>query len=736
MVGQRKSCNDVRGPGLLIAVAMASVASLGAWAFHTSLTAKAPGETHCYKDTCHRVYTLDETRRMVGQSVELVSTHYDVPGVDKFNTGELTSSGERFDANNPGRTSASNYPDGTELLVWNPVTKRAAHVRVNDFGPFWGKRTLDVTRRVAEDLGFARSGVAPLRTTVIWVPSTQAAKYRKERSYPLSLGLIGVVEPEQYDGLVAKLIASADLRNRELLPTPASPPDFNSEAVVAAIEMAANMELRLADLSAAVPIVNLGPLPPELERQIYAGRPGLRSEAAADAARVARDAESLVAAAFARGPAPGIAVVVPPELTAPTSIALATDTPVSLPNRPNPDETHSDETRVATAGPTPTNRSRVEFESSPGVAATTVAGQDVNGRDDRRRDVADEPASRPAASVSVALSRREFGFGNSAFSLWIGIAVMLTTLLGAAGFARRRKAAGARSALPDVGPSTVADPLAIARHAAALAEADARTLLAREMSSRQVASEAEAEAREMLAREIARREVEREAAMRAKLEAAMEAQASAARELEAIDAARRLRVTSPLQPAPVSRFDAARIDALRNEGTRIEPPKTIAIPAPPAAPPPATFPGIADPQLAAAILGRPGSEKYWGNTIIKQANLTGTVRSGSPLRVDGVIEGACYAPIILVSEGATVMGVLAAETIIVLGSVGGILSARNITVAKTALVEGEVYYQSMSIDPQAQCDVRFTRLGRDDDPVALGAAVYDARVSSARDQAA
>ena len=145
MVGPRKSWNDIRGPGLLIAVAMASAASLGTWSFHSRLTAKAPGETHCYKDTCHRVYTLDETRRMIGQTTELVATHYDVPGVDKFNTGELTSSGERFDANNPGRTSASNFPDGTELLVWNPVTKRAAHVRVNDFGPFWGKRTLDVT---------------------------------------------------------------------------------------------------------------------------------------------------------------------------------------------------------------------------------------------------------------------------------------------------------------------------------------------------------------------------------------------------------------------------------------------------------------------------------------------------------------------------------------------------------------------------------------------------------------
>ena len=724
MASRLKSWNDIRGPGLLIAVAMATLASLGTWAFHAQLTAKAPGETNCYKDVCHRVHTLDETRRMVGQSVELTATHYDVPGVDKFNTGELTSSGERFDANNPGRTSASNFPDGTELLVWNPATKRAAHVRVNDFGPFWGKRTLDVTRRVAEDLGFAKSGVAPLRVTVIWVPSTQAAKYRKERSYPLSFGLIGVVEPEQYDALIARLVASADMRNRDLLPIPASPPDFNSEAVVTAIETAANLQVRFAEMSAAVPLVNLGPLPLELVRQVYAGPPGLRAEAAIDAVRTAQETDAAVATALGRVPARTVVAGLPPELTSTPAIAAVTtsETP----------STRKDETRVATAGPLPANRSRVDSGSSSGVAVLSAVTTDDPGRDSTAVS-----AVAPPASVTVALSRREFGFGTGAFSLWIGIAVMLTTLLGAAGFTRRRKALGARTLLRDVDPTadvgSTADPLALARHAAALAEANAREVLAREMTSRHVASEAEADAREMLAREIARREVDRESTMRAKLEAAAEAHASAARELEAIDAARRSRAARP----PPSRFDAARIEALRNEGikaatAKVEAPRkpaTVALP-------PAVFPGIADPLLAAAILGRPGSEKYWGNTIIKQANLVGTVRSGSPLRVDGVIEGACYAPIIFVSEGATVMGVVAAETIIVLGSVGGILSGRNITVAKSALVEGEIYYQTMSIDPQAQCDVQFTRLGQDDDPVALGAAVYDARGSTSRERAA
>ena len=728
MAGRHTSWNDIRGPGLLIAVAMAAVASLGTWAFHANLTAKAPGETNCYKDVCHRVYTLDETRRLIGQSVELTSTHYDVPGVDKFNTGELTSSGERFDANNPGRTSASNYPDGTELLVWNPVTKRAAHVRVNDFGPFWGKRTLDVTRRVAEDLGFAKSGVAPLRVTVIWVPSTQAARYKKERSYPLSLGLVGVVEPEQYDALVASLVASADARNRELLPLPAAPPDFNSEAVVAAIETAANLELRLADLSADVPIVNLGPMPVELVRPVYAGVSALRSEAAADAVRVARDVDAAVLVALARVPVPISDATMPAELSPPAVVAAV------APRRAA--EALPGETRVATAGPTPANRSTVANGSlADATEQAGSSGVSAPAGHVPERDVAGVSAAGSGPRVSVALSRRDLGFGTGAFSLWIGIALMLSTLLGAAGFARRRKVAGAQVLPRDIDRSMagydVADPLAVARRAAALAEADARAVLAREMTSRHVTSEAEAEAREVLAREIARREVEREAAMRAQLESAAAAHASAARELEEIQTARRDRAAQRPLPGSLPASVVAPPPS-RPAPIRIEPPRKVAADLLP----PATFPGISDEKLAAAILGRPGSEKYWGNTIIKQANLVGTVRSGSPLRVDGVIEGACYAPVIFVSEGATVMGVIAAETIIVLGSVGGILAGRNITVAKTALVEGEVFYQTLSIDPQAQCDVQFTRLGKTDDPVTLGAAVYEARLSTSQDRAA
>ena len=51
-----------------LVVAAAVVVSVLA-AGHHRLEAKAPGITHCYKGVCHRVRTLDETRKLLGVHV-------------------------------------------------------------------------------------------------------------------------------------------------------------------------------------------------------------------------------------------------------------------------------------------------------------------------------------------------------------------------------------------------------------------------------------------------------------------------------------------------------------------------------------------------------------------------------------------------------------------------------------------------------------------------------------------
>lgn len=175
--------------------------------------AKTPGEVHCYKDVCHRVKSLDAMARLVGREFFEHASFYDIPERDRMNIGTLTSSGEFFDAWSDSHAASSTYPDGTELLLWNPENGRTSHVRVNDFGPFYKRRTLDVTRGVAEKLDFARLGVTTLKVFVIWAPDPRSARYRRQRIYPPVEGYLGRFDYDQLTPLKNRLIAQALPRN-------------------------------------------------------------------------------------------------------------------------------------------------------------------------------------------------------------------------------------------------------------------------------------------------------------------------------------------------------------------------------------------------------------------------------------------------------------------------------------------------------------------------------------------
>ncbi len=181
----------------------------------TLVEAKTPGKTYCYYRTCHRVMTLDETRRAIGRPMTLHASHYDDPWRDRFNPRNLTSSGEMFRSGAPDNAASPKLPNGTIVLAWNPATKQAALLRINNAGPYWGNRTLDVSRGAAERLGFARQGVARLKVTVIHAPNRQESTYRKGRRYAAVPGPIG-----SFASIELASAAAARAMGRSLTPVP------------------------------------------------------------------------------------------------------------------------------------------------------------------------------------------------------------------------------------------------------------------------------------------------------------------------------------------------------------------------------------------------------------------------------------------------------------------------------------------------------------------------------------
>lgn len=157
----------------------------------TPVEAKTPGKTYCFVGKCHRVKTIEETQALVGVEQSVTASHYDDCSKDRYNPCGLTSSGERFHPDRPDNTASPVYPDGTQLLVWSPKNKRALVVRVNNAGPYWGNRTLDLSRAAAEKLGFEGDGVANLKVKVIKAPEPEEARYKKNREYDPVPGDIG-----------------------------------------------------------------------------------------------------------------------------------------------------------------------------------------------------------------------------------------------------------------------------------------------------------------------------------------------------------------------------------------------------------------------------------------------------------------------------------------------------------------------------------------------------------------
>lgn len=188
-----------------IALTVAAVAALP----HTA-NAKTPGKTYCFNGVCHRTNTLQEMSALIGKDLTFKTSFYDDCKRDRFNPCGLTASGEVFRPNDADNAASPIYPEGTVLLVRNPQNGQSAVIRVNNAGPYWGDRKLDVSRGVATALGFKKRGVANLQVRVVAAPTRQEARYKKNRRYDAVPGPIG-----QFASLAAATtgtqVAMADL---------------------------------------------------------------------------------------------------------------------------------------------------------------------------------------------------------------------------------------------------------------------------------------------------------------------------------------------------------------------------------------------------------------------------------------------------------------------------------------------------------------------------------------------
>ena len=80
--------------------------------------------------------------------------------------GRQTATGEIFDQNDLTAAHPS-LPFGTYLKVTNLLTGNRVIVRINDRGPYWGDRSLDLSRQAALCLNSESTGVVPYEAIVM-----------------------------------------------------------------------------------------------------------------------------------------------------------------------------------------------------------------------------------------------------------------------------------------------------------------------------------------------------------------------------------------------------------------------------------------------------------------------------------------------------------------------------------------------------------------------------------------
>ena len=285
----------------LVAAALLWPASL---ATSTAVEAKTPGKTYCFLGKCHRVRTLAETQSLVGRPMTVRASHYDDARRDRFNPSNITSSGEYFRAGAADNAASPNLPNGTVILAYNPSTRQAAVLRINNAGPYWGNRTLDVSRGAAQRLGFAGQGVASLVIKVVRAPTQSEATYSRGRRYAAVPGPIGS------HGSVQSALAEARRRMGGAAPSTPVPVPASSGTLVASAPKAKAAPVRVAAArpaarSAPVTTATTAPSTPAVAspaQTVAAPAPLAQRPARTQATRVAARS-SLSAPATGRRPA-------------------------------------------------------------------------------------------------------------------------------------------------------------------------------------------------------------------------------------------------------------------------------------------------------------------------------------------------------------------------------------------------------------------------------------------------
>ncbi|TNE62025.1 MAG: polymer-forming cytoskeletal protein [Alphaproteobacteria bacterium] len=93
--------------------------------------------------------------------------------------------------------------------------------------------------------------------------------------------------------------------------------------------------------------------------------------------------------------------------------------------------------------------------------------------------------------------------------------------------------------------------------------------------------------------------------------------------------------------------------------------------------------------------------------IGSDVQIEGNVRTQGELQLDGSIVGDLSCGGLVMGESGSVSGTITADTVTIRGHINGEIRARSVRLEKSAVVEGDVYHESLSVESGAKLTGRF-----------------------------
>lgn len=104
----------------------------------------------------------------------------------------------------------------------------------------------------------------------------------------------------------------------------------------------------------------------------------------------------------------------------------------------------------------------------------------------------------------------------------------------------------------------------------------------------------------------------------------------------------------------------------------------------------------------------PRSNNSPSTLIGRDVTIKGDISASADLHIDGRIEGDITCATLTQGESSTIVGTITTETARLAGTINGSISARELTVLRTARIEGDVQYDALTIEQGAEVEGRFS----------------------------